>query len=487
MRKEAPRHVDADEMARQATCARAVTRRVQGQGFPASFAIVTYGCQMNAHDSEKLAGMLQQMGLTPAERDEADLVLYNTCCVRDNAQRRALGNVTWLKELKKKRPQMLIAVCGCMVQQPGMAEQIIRRYPFVNLAFGTHNLHHLPELLLRALSSDAQVVEVLTQEDAPIAEDVPLCRASPHHAYITVMYGCDNFCSYCIVPYVRGRERSRDPADILAEAQALRKDGVQEIMLLGQNVNSYGNDLANPAANFPALLRALDDVGIPRIRFMTSHPKDLSDDLMETMAAGRHICHALHLPVQSGSDAVLASMGRGYTRAAYLERVAALRARIPDICLTTDLIVAYPGESEEDFRDTLSLVAQVSYDAAYTFIYSPRDGTKAAQLPGRVDAATATARIEELIALQRGITAARNTRLVGTVQQVLVEEASRRDAAQVAGKTSGGLTVNFPGDAGLIGSIVPVRITSAAQITLRGVHADEKTRPIQIETGGEIR
>ena len=475
MREIHNRRVSAEEMAQQALLAQEVAALVRREGHPASYRIVTYGCQMNAHDSEKLAGMLTDMGLVEAPtREEADFVLYNTCCIRDNAERRALGNVTWLKELKKERPGLLVGVCGCMMQQQGMAERILRQYPFVDLAFGTHNLHRFPELFHRALATRGRVVEVLGDEAAGIAEDVPVRRTSPTHAYITIMYGCDNFCAYCIVPYVRGRERSRDAADILAEAARLKDEGVQEIMLLGQNVNSYGNDLPSGAPRFPDLLAALDRLGIARIRFMTSHPKDLSPALMDVMADGRHICPALHLPVQAGSDAILAAMRRGYTRAAYLDKVAALRARMPGIALTTDLIVAFPGETEADFADTLLLVEQVRYDAAYTFIYSPRAGTVAASLPGAIDAATATQRIERLIAAQKVITAQRNAAWVGTVQPVLVEEASRRSAAQMAGKTPHGLTVNFPGTSALIGRIVPVRITSAAETTLRGSMAEQE-------------
>ncbi len=472
MREQTHITIPTEEIARQTSfCAdiRVLPMR------PNTYCIVTYGCQMNAHDSEKLAGMLAEMGLSEAGRKEdADFVLYNTCCVRDNAERRALGNVTWLKELKKQRPELVIGVCGCMIQQDGMADKILGQYPFVDIAFGTHNLHRFPELLYNALSGKRRVVEVL-QADGCIAEDVPMRRVSETHAYITIMYGCNNFCSYCIVPYVRGRERSRDAASILAEAKALQQQGVQEIMLLGQNVNSYGNDLGEGRMTFPQLLRELDQLDIPRIRFMTSHPKDLSDELIDVMASARHVCPALHLPVQAGSDAVLSSMRRGYTRAQYLARVAELRRRIPDIALTTDLIVAYPGETEQDFADTLSLVEQVRYDAAFTFIYSPRKGTKAAELPGRIDDATATRRIEQLIAVQRSITATQNARFVGTVQPVLVEEQSKRSKTQLAGKTPHGITVNFTGDARLIGTIIDVAITGAAETTLRGELATQKT------------
>ncbi|MCL2811826.1 MAG: tRNA (N6-isopentenyl adenosine(37)-C2)-methylthiotransferase MiaB [Clostridia bacterium] len=466
-REKTTRAIDGAEMARQAEATREVAALVRQEGHPLSYVIVTYGCQMNAHDSENLAGMLQEMGIEPAPcREEADLVIYNTCCVRENAERRALGNVTWLKELKKTRPGLLVGVCGCMIQQQGMAQRILDQYPFVDVAFGTHNLYRFPELLHRALSTRGRVVEV-AEDHGGIPEELPVRRVSPFRAYLTIMYGCDNFCSYCIVPYVRGRERSRGPEAILAEARGLFDEGVQEIMLLGQNVNSYGNDLGG-ATRFPELLAELDGVGIPRIRFMTSHPKDLSDGLIEVMAQGKHICHALHLPVQAGSDAVLASMRRGYTRAQYLERVETLRARIPDIALTTDLIVAYPGETEQDFADTLSLAQEVRYHAAFTFVYSPRPGTLAADLPDCVSAQVAKERIEELIRLQKGITTQWNRAYVGQEQQILVEELSKRDATQVAGKNEYGITVNFPGDGSLIGQFARVGILSAAETTLRG-------------------
>ena len=343
--------------------------------------IVTYGCQMNAHDSETIAGILERMGMTKAaEREDADLVMYNTCCVRENAERRALGNVGWLKELKKVKPALMIGVCGCMVQQSGMAEKLIKRYPFVDLAFGTHNLHELPAMLTGLLDGRQRVVNV-TDTDGIIAEGMPVKRVSSLQAYVTIMYGCNNFCSYCIVPYVRGRERSREPGDILREVEALKADGVREIMLLGQNVNSY----AGGGMDFAGLLREVDEIGIERVRFMTSHPKDLSDRLIEVMAGSRHICHQLHLPVQHGSDRILEAMNRRYTRAHYLELVGRLRAAMPDIGLTTDLIVGFPGETEEDFAETLSLVREVRYDSAYTFIYSPRQGTVAADMPGQID------------------------------------------------------------------------------------------------------
>ncbi len=431
---------------------------------PHSYHIVTYGCQMNAHDSEKLAGMLSEMGLAEApDRTQADLVLFNTCCVRDNAERRALGNVIWLKELKRQKPELLIGVCGCMVQQPAMAERILRQYPFIDLAFGTHNLHRFPTLLYTLLTQKKRVVSVSDQDDL-IAEGLPVKRLNDYKAYITIMYGCDNFCSYCIVPYVRGRERSRRTADILREAEALLKAGTQEIMLLGQNVNSYGN---GSAETFPKLLRALDELSVPRLRFMTSHPKDLSDELIDVMANGRHIMRHLHLPVQSGSDEILAAMNRRYSRADYLRKVEALRAAVPDIGLTTDLIVGFPGETDAQFEDTLSLVNTVGYDAAFTFIYSPRKGTRAAEFPGQVPADVSGGRIRRLIAAVEAGTAAVHASMIGKTEQVLVEGLSKRDRHMVSGKGSRGITVTVPGTADDIGRIVPVQITSAAVNTLR--------------------
>lgn len=439
---------------------------------PHTYCVVTYGCQMNAHDSEKLAGMLLEMGMTEAEnRETADFVIFNTCCVRDNAQRRALGNVTWLKELKKERPGMMVAVCGCMMQQKGMGEQILRQYPFVDVAFGTHNLYRFAQLMLQAVKSRRRVVEVIEEDEGSIPEDLPVRRSSPYHAYITIMYGCNNFCSYCIVPYVRGRERSRASARILEEARQLKADGVREIMLLGQNVNSYGLDVEGELS-FAQLLEKLDGIGIERIRFMTSHPKDISGELIDVIAKSKHICHALHLPVQHGSSRVLASMNRRYTREQYLARVAAIREKIPDMSLTTDLIVGYPGETEEEFEETCSLVREVGYDSAFTFVYSPRIGTRAADMPDQITEDVSSRRIQKLIAIQKENTRRNYAKYIGQVHSVLVEEASKRDENQMAGKNEYNITVNFPGSKELIGKIVRVRITSAGESTLRGERID---------------
>lgn len=426
--------------------------------------IVTYGCQMNAHDSETIAGMLEQMGMTEAAaREDADFVLYNTCCVRENAERRALGNVGWLKELKKVKPELIVGVCGCMVQQDGMAQKLIKRYPFVDIAFGTHNLPELPGMFKKLLDSRERVVSVL-DTDGMIAEGLPVKRAGGLMAYVTIMYGCDNFCSYCIVPYVRGRERSRLPEDILREVEQLKTEGVKEIMLLGQNVNSY----AGGGIDFAELLRRVDDIGIERVRFMTSHPKDLSDRLIDVMANSKHICHQLHLPVQHGSNRVLSAMNRCYTREHYLGVVKRLRDAIPDIGLTTDLIVGFPGETEEDFNQTIDLVRQVRYDSAYTFIYSPRQGTVAAEMPNQVDEETAKRRIHELIAVQEQITAETYAAQVDHVENVLCEGVSARSERQITGRTQRGITVNFDGSADMVGSVVPVMITGAGHNTLKG-------------------
>ena len=431
---------------------------------PSTYHIVTYGCQMNAHDSEKLAGMLEEMGMTAAkQRDEADFVIFNTCCVRDNAERRALGNITWLKEVRKTRPEMMIAVCGCMIQEPGMAEKILKQYRFVNLAFGTANLFRFPELMHEALESDRNTVAVENRDIIP--EGLPVRRVRKESAYLTIMYGCDNFCSFCIVPYVRGRERSRNPEAILREAESLIKDGTQEIMLLGQNVNSYGKGLGGDAS-FAKLLRDLDCMGVPRIRFMTSHPKDLSDELIEAMRGSAHILPQFHLPVQSGSNRILEKMNRKYTREKYLDRVNKLREAVPGIGLSTDIIVGFPGETEEDFEATMDLVREVGYDSAFTFIYSPRTGTRAAAMEGQIPADVSSRRIEKLIALQEEMQQQTLKRFIGQEEEVLVEGFSRRSGDAVSGKGRHGISITMNGDRNDIGNIIRCRITSLKHNTL---------------------
>ena len=420
---------------------------------------------MNAHDSENLAGMLEEMGFAPAaDEGEADLLLFNTCCIRDNAERRLLGNVSALAQRKREKPDLLVGVCGCMMQQEGGAQRLLDLCPFVDLVFGTHNLYRLPELLLRALRGQP-VRETDGDERGCIPEGLPVRRTSAIQGALTIMYGCNNFCTYCVVPYVRGRERSRSVADVVREAESMAASGIQEILLLGQNVNSYAG-----GATFPELLRALDGV-VPRLRFMTSHPKDLSDALIEEMARSRSVCPQFHLPVQSGNDKVLREMNRVYTRAHYLERVRALRQAIPEVGLTTDVIAGFPGETEAEFADTLSLVEEVQYDSAFTFIYSPRRGTRAAARPDQIPEAVQHERLDRLIRVQERATASRLAQQVGSVQEVLVEGASRRREGFLAGRTGRGMTVNFPGDAALVGRIVPVRILGTGANTLRGERA----------------
>ena len=428
------------------------------------YCIVTLGCQMNAHDSETIAGMLDEMGMTPAEsREQADLVLYNTCCVRENAENKALGNVIWLKELKALKPDLIIGVGGCMMQEEGMGEKVRKMYPFVDLAFGTHNMYRLPELLYKVICEKQRAIEI-TREDGGICEGLPVHRRNNFSAYINIMYGCNNYCSYCIVPYVRGRERSRDMDKIVEEAKALADSGVQEIMLLGQNVNSY----MGGGAHFAELLYRLDQLDIPRVRFMTSHPKDISDELIACFGELHHLCKQLHLPVQAGNNRILSQMNRRYTREQYLDRVRALRAVCPEIGLTSDVIVGFPGETLEEFEDTVSLIDEVRYDAAYTFIYSPRPGTRAANMPDDTPMEEKSRRIQRLIEHQQRITTELCTRQIGRIEPVLVEEVSARDAQCVGGKTERGHMVNFAGDPSLIGRIVPVKITSAGKNTLRG-------------------
>lgn len=453
--------IPAEEMERQRRYTEEIRTLPQK---PESFYVVTYGCQMNAHDSEKLAGMLAEMGIREApSREEADFVIFNTCCIRENAERKALGNITWLREIRKKNPRLMIAVCGCMIQEPGMAEKILKQYRFINLAFGTSNLHRFPELMYLALNSDRNTVVVEDRDLVP--EDLPVVRARKEFAYVTVMYGCNNYCSYCIVPYVRGRERSRKPEKILREAEGLLRSGVQEIMLLGQNVNSYGKDLDNPFA-FSELLKELDRMGIPRIRFMTSHPKDLSDELIAAMAGSKHILPQFHLPVQSGSDRILQLMNRKYSRDQYLDRVARLRQAVPGIGLSTDIIVGFPGETEEDFAATMKLVEQVRYDSAFTFIYSPRIGTAAASMKDQVDPEVSSRRIQELIRLQEELQKETMGRFIGQEEEILVEGLSKRSDAEISGKGRHGISVTTSGTSDEIGKIVKCRITGLKNNTL---------------------
>lgn len=455
--------VSEEELAEQ----REYITKVRGINPQGKYKVITYGCQMNEHDSELLAGMLTQMGYAPTQSDEeADVILFNTCCVRENAERKVAGNVGALGALKRERPNLVIGVCGCMMQQEGAAEKLMRQRPHVDLVFGTHNLYRFPQLLHDALVTDHRVMEIDHDPNGRIAENLPMRRASSISGYLTIMYGCNNYCSYCVVPYVRGRERSRTIADIVREAEEIAKGGVQEITLLGQNVNSFGVG-SEDGQSFPQLLRALDGV-VPRIRFMTSHPKDLSDALIEEMVRSKTVCPQFHLPVQSGNDRILKEMNRHYTRQHYLERVSALRTAIPNVGITTDIIAGFPGETDQEYEDTLSLARQVGYDAAFTFIYSKRQGTLAADMPDQVDKAVKHERLRRFIDQQEAITKRQLESMVGSTEDVLVEGMSRRRAGYVSGRIGRGMVVNFAGNEELTGRIVPVYITASGTNTLRG-------------------
>ncbi len=432
------------------------------------YTISTFGCQMNENDSEKLAGMLEAMGYVhTADPEKSDLILYNTCCVRENAELKVYGHLGALKALKARKPDMIIALCGCMMQQKDVVEHILKKYKQVDLIFGTHNLHKLPELLYQVFSSNKPVADV-GSSDGFIAEGMPIRREQGIKAWITVMYGCNNFCSYCIVPYVRGRERSRKISDIVDEARILGHQGFKEITLLGQNVNSFGLD-RNDGSSFASLLRSLEDVeGIERVRFMTSHPKDLSDELIVAMRDCRKVCEHLHLPVQAGSNAILHEMNRKYTRERYMEMVARIREQVPDIALTTDIIVGYPGETDDDFADTLELIEKVRFDYVYTFLYSKRTGTPAATREDQVSEEVKKKRFNALIELQNRIGRELNEQLEGKIVEVLVEGLSKNSINMLGGRTRTNKIVNFKGDANLTGRLVHVKIENAGTWSLEG-------------------
>jgi len=430
-------------------------------GRPLTFCVTTFGCQMNARDSEKLTGILEQIGYTKEEEEEqADFIIYNTCTVRENANTRVYGRLGYLGRLKKYNPHMVIGLCGCMMQEPEEVEKIRKSYRFVDLVFGTHNIYKFAELIVNRFESESMIVDVWKDTDQ-IVEDLPSERKFSFKSGVNIMFGCNNFCSYCIVPYVRGRERSRSPKDIIREIEALAADGVVEVMLLGQNVNSYGKTLEKPMT-FAQLLKEIEKIeGIERIRFMTSHPKDLSDELIEVMAHSKKICRHLHLPVQSGSSRILEKMNRRYTKEHYLNLVEKLRAAVPDISLTTDIIVGFPGETEEDFRETLDVVRKVRYDSAFTFIYSKRTGTPAADMENQVPDDVVKDRFDRLLAEVQKIAAEVCSVHEGKVEDVLVEHVNEQDSALVTGRMSNNLLVHFPGEESMIGKIVPVRLTEA--------------------------
>ena len=435
---------------------------------PQTYHIVSMGCQMNERDSETIAGMLNEMGMTRQPvREQADLILYNTCCVRENAENKALGNVIWLKELKKDKPDLLICVGGCMTQEKGMAEAMKRNYPFIDLVYGTHNLYRLPEYLHRVLRDRAPVVEVV-QTDGEIVEGLPEARQSRFSAFVNIMYGCNNFCTYCVVPYVRGRERSRRPEDIVAEARELVASGVKDITLLGQNVNSYGRDLGT-GVDFADLIAMINDIpGDFLIRFMTSHPKDATEKLFKTMAQCSKCAHQLHLPVQSGNDRVLKAMNRNYTAEKYLAQVELARSYMPDLVLTTDIIVGFPGETDEEFEDTIRLCDKVRYDAMFTFIYSKRVGTPAASMPDAATREDKQRRFDRLLDAANRVSAEKHAEYIGKTVRVLVDGETGKDEYNLSSRTNGGRLVHLAGDPALIGTFTDVKITSGNTWALYG-------------------
>ena len=427
-------------------------------GRPLTFCVTTFGCQMNARDSEKLTGILERIGyVEEPDEEKADFVIYNTCTVRENANQRVYGRLGQLGRIKKKNPHMMIALCGCMMQEPHVVEKLKTSYRFVDLIFGTHNIYKFAELLATRMESGRMVIDIWKDTDK-IVEDLPVERKYPFKSGVNIMFGCNNFCSYCIVPYVRGRERSRDPKAIIREIERLVADGVVEVMLLGQNVNSYGKTLPEPMT-FAQLLEEVEKIdGLERIRFMTSHPKDLSDELIEVMRCSKKICRHLHLPVQSGSSHILQKMNRRYTKEQYLALVDKIKAAVPDISLTTDIIVGFPGETEEDFQETLDVVRKVRYDSAFTFIYSKRSGTPAAVMEDQVPEDVVKDRFNRLLAEVQKISAEVCAVHQGTVQEVLVECRNDHDEHLMTGRMSNNLLVHFPGDESLIGKLVNVRL-----------------------------
>ena len=453
----------------------AIARLKERGDAPATYYIVTMGCQMNAHDSEKLVGVLEEIGAVASEKEEeADLVIYNTCCVRENAEQKVYGRLGYLKSFKKKNPRMKIALCGCMMQEKLVLDKLLKSYPQVDLIFGTHNLYRFPELLETLLDSQGRVIDIW-EDKQEIVEDLPSIRKYPFKASVNIMYGCDNFCTYCIVPYVRGRERSRRPENILAEVRSLVADGVKEIQLLGQNVNSYGKNLENPIT-FAELLEQVNAIpGLERIRSARLYPKDLSPELIAAMGRLDKVCPHFHLPLQSGSDRLLRAMNRHYDQAHYLDMVKRLREAVPDISLTTDIIVGFPGETREDFLETLNVVEKVRFDNAFTFIYSRREGTPAAQMP-QVPAEESKRNFEELLAALSRIGYENNQKWVGRTVWVLPEETSKNDASMLSGRTAHNQLVHFTGGRHLLGQLTPVTITEATAFYMTGVLEEEAVR-----------
>lgn len=431
-----------------------------------TYHITTFGCQMNEHDSETIAGMLSEMGFSQApERDGADVVVINTCSVRENADKRFFGTLGQLKHIKKDNPDFTVCVCGCMMQQQHIIDSIKSKYPWVDVIFGTHNIHEFPRLLETVLSEKEKIIDVW-ENGGDIIEGLPAKRLYRHKAFVNIMYGCNNFCTYCIVPYTRGRERSRKARDILEEVRRLTEDGVREVTLLGQNVNSY---MGEDGTDFSDLIYRLNEAeGLERIRFMTSHPKDLSDKLIQAYRDCEKLCDYIHLPVQSGSSRILKKMNRKYTKDDYLRLVEKLKAAVPHIAISTDIITGFPGETEEDFEETLDLVRRVEYDSAFTFLYSIRKGTPAAEYENQIPEEIKHERFNRLVELVNEISARKNAAYVGKTVKVLVDGPSKNNSAALGGRTEGFKLINFEGPQDLIGKLVDVEVTAGKTFSLEG-------------------
>lgn len=448
--------ISTQEAKRQNEIIHILSHRIKGKGL--KFCLSTFGCQMNARDSEKIKGMLEEIGYIETDNeDEADFILYNTCCVRENAETKIYGRLGALKGKKRHNPNLIIALCGCMMQQDIVVDTLKKNYKFVDMIFGTYNIYKLPELLQTRLETGENVIDIWDSHQ-DIVEDLPDARKFDFKACVNIMYGCDNFCTYCIVPYVRGRERSRQPEDIIKEIEGLVADGVTEIMLLGQNVNSYGKNLKEPMT-FAQLLEEICKVeGLKRLRFMTSHPKDLSDELITVMAAQEKLCKSIHLPIQSGSSRVLQKMNRRYTKESYLELVRKIRKAMPEAALTTDIIIGFPGETEEDFEDTMEVVSEVGYTSAFTFIYSKRTGTPAATMEEQVPEEVAKDRFNRLLNLVNTKAEQALHGYVGKTVEVLLEEVSKSNKEVLSGRTDTGILVNLTAPVSRLGEYVNVYI-----------------------------
>ena len=434
-----------------------VEKKSKEIGRPMTYFVKTFGCQMNARDSEKLVGILEQIGYVEGTDEHSDFIVYNTCTVRENANNKVYGRLGYLQNYKKKNPLMKIALCGCMMQEPEVVENIKKHYKFVDIVFGTHNIFKFAEILCNNIESGSQVIDIW-KDTNQIVEDLPVKRKFSFKSGVNIMFGCNNFCSYCIVPYVRGRERSREPKDIIREIEKLVADGVCEIMLLGQNVNSYGKTLDNPIT-FAELLREVNKIeGLKRIRFMTSHPKDLSDDLIMAIKECDKVCKHMHLPLQSGSSRILKIMNRHYDKEQYLTIVKKLREAIPDIALTTDIIVGFPGETEEDFEETLDVVREVGFDSAYTYVYSKRSGTPAASMEDQVDKDVIKDRFDRLLALLKETSAKNCKKKVGDIERVLIEEENTHEEGMLTGRLENNLLVHFRGCKEQIGTMADVKL-----------------------------